>query len=262
MAALLVQMTNERCQMVNREVDEGLVPCDAMDAHQDRRNRRFGTAIWLFWRHAGQGKNGGAVEVFGTKKMVEPLTAARGMSVVMQWTTVEAVTTRLGSQQALRDKQGPFGCAHEAQNLSWRLDVSIDTTHFKLASRRHGWNWSQNASDRKGLLSFGCSLEQLELLGMLESHIERLERLEKAARDLAALSNDRQDRGRSAWSKLQSVLEKCCWQLLTTSSAGDTTWHQPLEALACPNWPINPPAVTSGVVQQGLHGAPTTPRAF
>jgi hypothetical protein len=48
MAALLVQMTNERCQMVNREVDEGLVPCDAMDAHQDRRNRRFGTAIWLF----------------------------------------------------------------------------------------------------------------------------------------------------------------------------------------------------------------------
>ena len=50
---------------------------------------------------------------------------------------------------------------------------------------------SQHASDRKGLLSFGCSLEQLELLGMLESHIERLERLEKAARDLAALSKDR-----------------------------------------------------------------------
>ena len=40
-------------------------------------------------------------------------------------------------------------------------------------------------------MSFGCSLEQLELLGMLESHIERLERLEKAARDLAALSKDR-----------------------------------------------------------------------
>ena len=47
----------------------------------------------------------------------KPLTAARGMSVVMQSTTVEAVTTRLGSQQALRDKQGPFGCADEAQNL-------------------------------------------------------------------------------------------------------------------------------------------------
>ena len=57
---------------------------------------------------------------------------------------------------------------------------------------------SQHASDRKGLLSFGCSLEQLELLGMLESHIERLERLEKAARDLAALSKDQPDRGRSA----------------------------------------------------------------
>lgn len=83
--------------------------------------------------------------------------------------------------------------------------MSIDTTHFKLASRRHGWNWSQNASDRKGLLSFGCSLEQLELLGMLESHIERLERLEKAARDLAALSKDR-----------------------------------PLEPLACPNWAYKP----------------------
>ena len=175
MAALLVQMTSQRCQMGHREVDEGLVPCDAMDGHQDRRNRRFGTAIWLFWRHAGQGKNGGAVEVFGTKKLVEPLTAARGMSVVMQWTTVEAVTTRLGSQQALRDKQGPFGCAHEAQNLSWRLDVSIDTTHFKLASRRHGWNWSQNASDGKGLLSFGCSLEQLELLGMLYRTLELLQ---------------------------------------------------------------------------------------
>ena len=91
--------------------------------------------------------------------------------------------------------------------------MSIDTTHFKLASRRHGWNWSQNASDMKGLLSFGCSLEQLELLGMLESHIERLERLEKAARDLAALSKDRR-------------LE-------------DTTRHQPLEALASPNWPYN-----------------------
>ena len=53
-------------------------------------------------------------------------------------------------------------------------------------------------------MSFGCSLEQLELLGMLESHIERLERLEKAARDLAALSKDRT-----------------------------------LEALASPNWPYN-----------------------
>ena len=59
------------------------------------------------------------------------------------------------------------------------MDVSIDTTHFRLTSRRHGWNRSQNASDRKGLLSFGCILEQLELLEMLESHIERLERLEK-----------------------------------------------------------------------------------
>jgi hypothetical protein len=45
MASLLVQMTNPRRQMAHREVDEGLVPRGAMDAHQDRRNRRFGTAI-------------------------------------------------------------------------------------------------------------------------------------------------------------------------------------------------------------------------
>ena len=35
----------QRCQMVHREVDEGLVHCDAMDAHQDHRNRCFGNAI-------------------------------------------------------------------------------------------------------------------------------------------------------------------------------------------------------------------------
>ena len=107
-----------RCQMVHREVDEGLVHLDAMDAHQDHRNRCFGNAINYSKVPRALWKDGGGVEVRGTKKLLEPLTAARGMSVVMQWTTVEAVTTRLGSQQALRDKQGPFGCAHEAQNLS------------------------------------------------------------------------------------------------------------------------------------------------
>jgi hypothetical protein len=48
MAALLVQMTNPRCQMVHKEVDEGLEHRDAMNAHQDRQNRCFGTAIRLF----------------------------------------------------------------------------------------------------------------------------------------------------------------------------------------------------------------------
>ena len=140
--------------------------------------------------------------------------------------------------------------------------MSIDTTHFKLASRRHGWNWSQHASDRKGLLSFGCSLEQLELLRMLESHIERLERLEKAARDLAALSKDRQDGGEMTWCRGLSVLDRGCWQLLSGSATPATAGAPSLEALASPNWPIKPPAATSGVAQQGLHGAPTTPRAF
>ena len=65
----------QRCQMVHREVDEGLVHCDAMDAHQDHRNRCFGNAI-------------------------DYSKVPRGMSVVMQSATNEAVTTRLGSQQA------------------------------------------------------------------------------------------------------------------------------------------------------------------
>ncbi len=37
-----------------------------------------------------------------------------------------------------------------AHSCSWRMDVSIDTTHFRLTSRRHGWNMSQSASDMKG----------------------------------------------------------------------------------------------------------------
>jgi len=36
LAALLVQMTNPRCQRVHRELDEGLEHRDAMNAHQDR----------------------------------------------------------------------------------------------------------------------------------------------------------------------------------------------------------------------------------
>jgi hypothetical protein len=52
-------------------------------------------------------------------------------------------------------------------------------------------NMSQNASDMKGLLSFGCILEQLELLEMLESHIAANAPTSEAARDLAAISKDR-----------------------------------------------------------------------
>jgi hypothetical protein len=61
------------------------------------------------------------------------------MSVVMQSTIVGAVTTRFGSQQAPGDKQGHFGCAHPAQGARPRMDVSIDTTHFRRTSRRRGW---------------------------------------------------------------------------------------------------------------------------
>jgi hypothetical protein len=73
-----------------------------------------------------------------------------------------------------------------ALSCSWKMDVSIDTTHFRLASRRHGWNRSQSASDRNGQLSFGCILEQLELLEMLESHIAANAPTAEVARDLAS----------------------------------------------------------------------------
>jgi hypothetical protein len=41
LAALLVQMTNPRCQKVHREVDEGLGHRDAMNAHQERPESVF-----------------------------------------------------------------------------------------------------------------------------------------------------------------------------------------------------------------------------
>ena len=139
MAALLVQMTNPRCQMVHKEVDEVLEHRDAMNAHQSARNRCFGTALRPFLGPHRPLDNGGGVEVCTTEMLVEPSTAARDMSVVMHSTTIEAVTTRLGSQQAPADKQGHGGCAHQHTAARGRMDVSIDTTHFRLTSRRHGW---------------------------------------------------------------------------------------------------------------------------
>ena len=103
------------------------------------RNRCYGTAIRPFGGLRGPLDNGGGVEVCGTQKLMEPSTAARGMSFVMQSTTIEAVTTRLGNQKAPGDKHGHFGCAHQHKGARGRMDVSIDTTHFRLTSRRHGW---------------------------------------------------------------------------------------------------------------------------
>jgi hypothetical protein len=50
LAALLVQMTNPRCQKVHKEVDEGLEHRDAMLQMRIKtaRNRCFGTAIRPF----------------------------------------------------------------------------------------------------------------------------------------------------------------------------------------------------------------------
>jgi len=62
LAALLVQMTNQRCQKVHMEVDEGLGHRDAMNAHQERpksvlrhRNPAIRGATWTFRRW---GRNG------------------------------------------------------------------------------------------------------------------------------------------------------------------------------------------------------------
>jgi hypothetical protein len=82
-------------------------------------------------------------------------------------------------------------------------------------------------------------LEQLELLEMLESHIERLKRAREVARDLAAISKDRQDGGEMAKCRGFSVLSRQVKQLLSGRAGPDTTRHQALEPLACPNWPYN-----------------------
>ena len=139
LAALLVQMTNPRCQRLHRALDEGMVHRDAITARQERPKSVYGTPIWPFGRLRGPLDNGGGVEVCTTEMLVKPSTAARDMSVVMHSTTIEAVTTRLGSQQAPADKQGHCGCAHQHTAARGRMDVSIDTTHFRLTSRRHGW---------------------------------------------------------------------------------------------------------------------------
>jgi hypothetical protein len=77
-----------------------------------KTGRVANTCHWILKIYSAKLSDGGGVEVCGTEMLVEPLTTARGMSVVMQSTTIEAVTKRLGSQQAPGDKQGHFGCAH------------------------------------------------------------------------------------------------------------------------------------------------------
>jgi hypothetical protein len=61
--------------------------------------------------------DGGGVAVCETQKLVEPSTAAWGMSFVMQSAILEAATTRLVNQQAPGDKQGHCGCAHQHKAL-------------------------------------------------------------------------------------------------------------------------------------------------
>jgi hypothetical protein len=94
MVALLVQMTNPRCQRLHRELDEGLVHRDAMNAHQERPESVLRHRNPAIRGLRGPLDNGGGVEVCGTQKLVEPSTAARGMSFAMQSTTIEAMTTR------------------------------------------------------------------------------------------------------------------------------------------------------------------------
>ena len=117
MAALLVQMTNPRCQRLHRALDEGMVHRDAITARQERPKSVYGTPIWPFGRLRGPLDDGGGMAICETQKLAQPSTAARGMSFVMQSTTIEAVTTRLGSHKAPGDKQGHCGCAQKHKAL-------------------------------------------------------------------------------------------------------------------------------------------------
>jgi hypothetical protein len=107
-------------------------------------------------------EDGGGVAVYETQKLAEPSTATWGMSFVMQSTILEAVTTRLVSQKAPRDKQGHCGCAHKHKPLVERR-ICRSTQHISdwLLDAMDG-NRSQNASYSNGLSSFGCILEMLE----------------------------------------------------------------------------------------------------
>ena len=69
LAALLVEMTNPRCQKVHREVDEGLGHRDAMNAHQSARNRCFGTSkdiVVVLTAHSCSRRMGGCVDRHNT----------------------------------------------------------------------------------------------------------------------------------------------------------------------------------------------------
>ena len=189
MASLLVQMTNPRCQMVHREVDEG--HRDAMDAHQDHRNRCFGNAIDYSRVPRALWKDGGGVEVCGTKKLLEPLTAARGMSVVMQWTTVEAVTTRLGSHQALRDKQGHFGCAHKAQNLSSKQGCVYRHNTFQTDFSTPWMELVAECIRQERTVKLWMHLRAARAARDAREPYRAAGAAREVARDLAALSKDR-----------------------------------------------------------------------
>jgi hypothetical protein len=134
-----------RCQMAHREVDEGLEPCDAMNAHQSARNRCFGTALRPFLEPHRPLDNGGGVEVCMTERLVEPSTAARGMSVVMQSTTNEAVTTRLGSRQA------PASARRPARTM-WLCSPSTQLLEeeWMCRSTQHILDWLLDAMDGTG----------------------------------------------------------------------------------------------------------------
>ena len=117
LAASLVQTTNPRCRRLHRALDEGMVHRDAITARQERPKSVYGTPIRPFGGLRGPLDDGGGMAFCETQKLAQPSTAARGMSFVMQSTTIEAVTTRLGSHKAPGDKQGHCGCAQKHKAL-------------------------------------------------------------------------------------------------------------------------------------------------
>jgi hypothetical protein len=101
LAALLVEMTNPRCQK-HQERPESVF------RHPDPAILEAFTRLWTMVAECR----------FARPRSWRNLpTAARGMSFLMQSTILEAVTTRLVSQKAPADKQRHCDCAHKHKPL-------------------------------------------------------------------------------------------------------------------------------------------------
>ena len=90
--------------------------------------------------------DGGGVPLCETQKLAEPSTVARAMSFLMQWTILEAVTTRLVSQNAPADKQDKQDGCVDRHNT---FPIDFSTPWMGTGRRMH-----QTATDCRALGAF------------------------------------------------------------------------------------------------------------